>query len=1061
MQRTLQLVLFFLLFKLSASAQEVPIIITGTVTEEGTGMPIPGANILQKGTGNGTMTNMDGEFSIQVSSSEAVLVVSFMGFKNQEILIGDRQEIDVVLEVEQGQLDEIIVIGYQKVHQRDVTGAVTNISSEALEGIPVTSVSEIIATQTTGLQSINLSGAPGARGGMVIRGNTSISSNIDVNSAFSNPLYVVDGVQTSLEDLAGYNVSNMDFLASLNPNDIESIDILKDASAAAIYGSRGANGVIIITTKGGMALDKPEFNFSSSIGFIPKPDLVPMLGGANERRTKLDMVSKWWNHDSKFTSEVPIMLTDSLNPAFNNSVDYQRLFYQTGLSQRYNFSVRGGGERSNYRVSLGYNDDKGVVKGTGFDRYTLNSNINFKVGDVFTNQFRANVSFTDNQTGQGNPYRGSFNMNNTLPVSPAGLNSSLFYLTEERVRSLTGELDDKLNTDQAIMTTFSNLAQLNLLQGLTLNSQLTFQYDSNKKNFYEPSTIRPEGDGFASYSLYTRKNLSSDLYLSLFQTKGDHEVTGILGNRIDYNKYEDMGLSAYGFGSDAIQVINNRYGTDQISGYTDISANALLSYYGRFSYKYKNRYILMANYSVDGSSRFGKDVRWAKFPSISGAWVLSEEPFIEPHVSHWLDYAKFKFSWGINGKQFPENYLRFGSYNLGYGGNPYWANQMVVSSYGGVTGVVPNYNAIGNSGLSWEESEQWNLGFEIDMFNHRVSLTFDAYHKETDKLFFDINFPAYSGYNAAKANVAGIINYGWESMLRYEVFPRTNDLRLELSAGFTQNKNFISKLPNGNRDYMSSSYGYVVGRPINLYRMFKNDYIIDNLDQLPVNPYTGEPLTGKGAWAPIRPGFPIWEDLNGDYLLNEEHDEQLVREYSPVPDILGSFNINLRYKGWYLQAYSQFSFGSDIKNTVLNSYLSAYDQGGTAWATRGLADLSQHSFWEQPGDGAAGVRFPGLYPNGGGLAPFYSFRGNQSLWIESGDYWKITNASIGHMFDAQSFIKDLGLSRLRVYVNVMNPYQWQRSKAVVDASMVDALGNVLGNGYPQSRTYSFGLDARF
>lgn len=306
-------------------AQNSRILVSGTIIDE-SGLPIPGVNIYEKGTSNGTMTNFDGDFSLNVSGEDAVLVASYVGFKTQEVTVGNQTEFTFTLEIEQGQLDEVVVIGYQKVHQREITGAVSSISSDDIEGIPVVNVADIIATQSTGLQSINLSGAPGARGGIVIRGNTSISGNIDVNTAFSNPLYVVDGVQTSLEDLAGYNVSNTDFLASLNPNDIESIDILKDASAAAIYGSRGANGVIIITTKGGAALEKPEFNFSSSIGFAPIPDLVPMLVGAAERREKMGMVHRWWNHDSKMTSQVPIMLTDSINPVFNNNVDYQVYF---------------------------------------------------------------------------------------------------------------------------------------------------------------------------------------------------------------------------------------------------------------------------------------------------------------------------------------------------------------------------------------------------------------------------------------------------------------------------------------------------------------------------------------------------------------------------------------------------------------------------------------------------------------------------------------------------------------------------------------------------------------
>jgi TonB-linked SusC/RagA family outer membrane protein len=750
-----------------------------------------------------------------------------------------------------------------------------------------------------------------------------------------------------------------------------------------------------------------------------------------------------------------------LNPAFNNNIDYQGMFYQIGVSQKYNFSMRGGSKSSNYRLSVGYDDNKGVIKATGFNRYTFSANINSKVGDRFKNQLTMRLVMFDQQTGQGNPYRYSGYTNSTLPVNPASLNSSLFYITNAKRKSLEGELEEKLNTDQSVKTTISNFASFDIFKGLTLNSQLTFVYNSNKKNFYEPSTTRTEKDGFASYSLYTRRNLSSDLYLSYFKTFGEHEVTGIAGWKVDYNRYEDMGLTAIGFGSDAIKVINGRYAQDEIGGYTTLEANALVSYFSRFSYKFRKRYIIGGNFSMDGSSRFGTDVRWAKFPSISAAWVISDEPWMQGIKNSFLDFAKLKFSWGINGKQFRKNYLRFGKYSLGYGGNAYWSNQMNVSSYAGVSGVVPNYNAIGNNKLSWENSRQWNIGLELDMFKQRLSVTFDAYNKLTDKLFFDIRFPAYSGYNVAKANIAGILNYGWESMIKWHVFPRDNKLRLELSSGLTQNKNFISKLPNGNRDYMANNYGYVVGLPINLYKMFINNYIIDDLEQLPVNPYTGRPLTGKGAWAKIRPGFPIWKDLNGDYLLNETHDYKLAREYSPLPDILGSFNINLKYKSWYLRVYSQFSFGSDIMNTVLNGYMDRYDRGGDSWATHGLADLSKLSFWEKPGDGAAGVRFPALYPSGAGLGAFYGFRGNQTLWLESGDYWKITNASIGYTFDKNSFIKKVNLTRLRVYASVLNPYQWQRSKTIVDASMVNAKGRTYGNGYPQATTISFGIDVRF
>ncbi|TDE28457.1 SusC/RagA family TonB-linked outer membrane protein [Flavobacterium ranwuense] len=1042
------------------------ITITGKVTGE-LGENLAGASVKIKGSTKAVSTGQDGSFSI-VAKDTDVLVVSFIGYVTKEITVDNQKEIKIRLKPEQNELSDIVVIGYQKAHKKNVNAAVTTISSKQLESIPVLSVSALIASLSTGVQTPSQSGAPGGRGSVVIRGNSNMSGSVD-GTGYSNPLYVIDGVQTSLEDLAGYNTSNTDFLASLNPNDIESIDLLKDASAAAIYGSRGANGVIIITTKKGTALDKPEFNFSMNTGISPIPQLVPMLVGSAERNAKMGMIDKWWKTQYAQGTQVPMVLSDSLNPAFNNNVDYQGMFYRTGLTQKYNLSVRGGSETSNYRVSLGYDNAEGVIQNSGFKRYTLATNLNSKVGKSFENQLRISLTFTDNQTGQGNPDQGNFQFNTTLPTDPASLNSSLFYISDEKKQSFRGELNEKLNTDEAILTTISNFSRFNLYDGLTFNTQFNFVYSTEKKNYYEPSTLREEGDGLASYALYTRKNLSSDIYLSYYKTVKDHTFTGILGTKTDYNKYEDMGLWAQGFGSDAIQVINDRYTKGEMYGYTSIESNALLSYFGRFGYRFKERYMIDGSYSIDGSSRFGKDVRWAKFPSVSVGWIFSDEPFIKRNTSNILSYGKLRASYGVNGKQFDANFLRYGSYDLGYGGNPLWSNTMNVSTYGGVTGVVPNYNAIGNSKLSWENSKQWNIGVDLDLFDNRVNVTFDAYNKKTDKLFFDVLFPAYSGYNKAKANVAGVMNYGWETMIKWQVFPRANDWNLELTAGFSQNKNFVTKLPNGNRDFYGvdvngRGFGYVVGLPLNLPVLFRNEYILDNMSQLPVNPYTGQPLHGKGAWAAIAPGFPIWKDYNGDYLLSDEDglkDNILDTKFKPTPDIIGSFNVNLKYKGWYLQAYSQFSFGSDIMNTVLQGYMDRYDRGDTEWAQKGLADLSNLTFWQQPGDGAAGVRFPALYPSVNGLPPYYRFRDGQSLWMESGDFWKISNASLGYTFDKGPILEKLNLSRVRIYGSVLNPYQWQRSKTVTDASQVDEHGYTYGNGYPQAKTISFGLDVKF
>ncbi|MBD0833240.1 carboxypeptidase-like regulatory domain-containing protein [Aestuariibaculum sediminum] len=428
-----KLLFFLVMFQLSFLSHGQGKIIQGNVTDSQTGTPLPGVSIFVKeNKAIGVATDFDGNFKLSGVNANSVLVFSILGYKTVEITVGKNTSLNVKLSEDVGELEEVVLIGYQKVHKKEVTGAISSVKAEAIEGIPVLNVSGLIATQVPGMQSPNLTGAPGGRGAIIIRGNTAVGANIDPDIAYSSPLYVIDGVQTSLEDLAGYGVSNQDFLASLNPNDIESIDVLRDASAAAIYGSRGANGVIIIQTKRGAALARPEFSFSSNIGFQPKPDLAPMYVGAAERNAKWDMLNNWWAEFERQNGTTPIMLSDSLNPAFNNNVDYQDLFYRSGIMQKYNVSMRGGTEETNYRIGLGYDDIEGVVKATGVERITLSSNLNFKVGEKFSNQLITRFTHSDQRTGQGNPYQGSFNLNSTLPINPAQLNSSLFYISDEK-----------------------------------------------------------------------------------------------------------------------------------------------------------------------------------------------------------------------------------------------------------------------------------------------------------------------------------------------------------------------------------------------------------------------------------------------------------------------------------------------------------------------------------------------------------------------------------------------------------------------------------------------------
>lgn len=1035
--------------------------IKGVVTDENE-VPLTGAYVTVKGEKGGAVTDSKGNFTIDVPSANSILKVSFMGFVAQEITLGNKTTVKIVLKEDSELIEEVVAVGYQSANKRNVTSSVSSVSAEKLESIPVASVSGLLAGQAAGVQSVVSSGAPGARGAVVIRGNSAVSGKLDANTAYSNPLYVVDGVQTSLEDLAGYNQSNTDFLASLNPEDIESIDILKDASAAAIYGSRGANGVIIIKTKKGK-VGKPEFNFSSYYGITQKPELLRTLVGGAERDMKMSLINQWWSYKDMAT-QIPILLTDSLNPAFNNNNDYQGMFYQPGQVQSHDFNMTGGTENANYRIGLGYFSETGIVKATGFDRYTFSLNLSTKVGKGFRNQtiIRANTTDTKDGMGGGDESRG--NPRNILPMSASNMNSSLFYLTEVQRQALTGQLTDLYNKNRGLETTLSNYANLDILPGLMLNSQIALTYSNKKIEYFQPSSLRNDGQGYAYYYSNGRRNYAIETYLSYTKKlKQIHEVNALLGNSVDYNAYDYMAITATGGSGDAIKTIKG-YTKESIDGETDISSNAMLSYWARLGYRLKERYMIDFNFRRDASSRFGKDVRWGNFPSVATAWIISEEPWLKARTGKWLDLAKLKFSWGINGKQFQDNFLRYNVYqNYGI---PLWSNQMSINTYNGVVASGPNFNKIANDELSWEQSRQWNLGAEIDMFDRRLTVTFDAYNKQTDHLLFDVEFPKYSGYSQAKANIAGVLNYGYEFHINGHLFPRTNKFRWELDLFLNRNWNYVSALPNGNRDYTNTEdgYGYSVGQPLNQFRLFLYEGVLDDVSTLPVNPYTGQPLGGKSAWAKLAPGFPMWTDLNGNYLISDERDEDLqtVGNLSGNPKLMGSLNSTMMYKGWSLNVVTNFIFGRDIFNKTLQNYLSRFDLDDWGWKEKGLIDLSGYEFWQKPGDGMSGsnVRFPALRPVGKDMATYYAFRDVSTMWIEDGSYFKIQSVTLSYDFDKSNFMKNSLVKRLRLYTTVYNPWQWQKS-GVIDASMVDAQGYDYGDGYPQPRKYILGLRFRF
>lgn len=1040
--------------------QQQKFTVTGIVKSK-TGEPIIGATVVEKGTTNGVHTDVNGNYSISVASPTTTLQFSSIGYNKVDQKINSRNVINIIVEEETSNLDDVVVIGYQSVQKKFTTGTVTSIKAEDMANLPTASLSSLLAGKTTGLMSMNLGGGPGSTGALVIRGNAVVSGSLGEANQFSNPLYVIDGVPTTLEEVAGYGKTNNDFLSSLNIEDIETIDVLKDASAAAIYGSRGANGVIIIKTKTGQA-GKMRVTLKASTTINVRPELTKTPIGAAERRMKMGLINDTWTY-AAMQNSLPILLTDSLNPSFNNNMNYQDLFYQTGVTQIYDAAIRGGAEELNYRLGVGYYDEEGVIKNTGFKRYSLNLNITQKPWQRVTNQTIITGSYQDRKPGSGDSKsRGNF------PVTPWDMNSSLLSLTDDQYNFLTGTLSDYYRTDRTMNVQGTNILNVDIWNGIIFNSQISGVFNSNKRNQFQPASISKDNLGYAKYEYYERLGTNLEHYLSFSQyIKEKHHLNVLAGMSYEYNRNESIYMDAYGGSGDMIKTIS-AYRKEDINGNTAISENAMLSYWGRLGYRFMDRYQLDLNYRRDASSKFGRNKRWGNFYSFGAYWMFHDESFMK-FAKDWLSFAKIKYTYGRNGKQFPDDYLRYNMYTLSYNGfYGMGTGNLNPSTYGGILAAIPDFKKLADDNLSWETSIQTDLGIDLEFFKNRLYVSANYYNRNTDGLLFDVKFPDYTGFDYVKTNVAGVRNSGWEVSLDGHLFPRNNDLTLQISTGFSGNKNVITKLPNNNRDYLNYDpdaviqYGYVVGKPGPLLYGFIYDGPLKDINDLPVNPFTGVALdpTKGGVWGKVGPGYPMFRDVSGDYLVSDENDQDvLMTDFDPNPKVMGYLNFNVGYKEWNLRVNSNFVFGRDVYNEVGTKILNRYDNQG-AWVPKAMINVPDYDFWSPSNPNGY---FPNLVltESGSGIPSRYAFRGGSTMWFEDGSYWKLNDITLSYNFKREWLKRTLKLERLYVYVTAYNVWQWQKSDKLLDASMVDSRGYAIGDGYPNPRRYTIGINVEF
>jgi TonB-linked SusC/RagA family outer membrane protein len=1055
----------------AAYAQEITV--TGKVTEKETGLPLEGASVAVKNTNVGGSVDAQGNFSIKAPATGA-LIFSFLGYATQEVAINNRTTINIQLVKSDAKgMNEAVVVGYKSVQRKDVTGAVSSIDVRDLQDVPAPSLVNLLAGKAPGVQAVVRTGLPGGSGGgLVVRGNTSLSDASDVNG-LSNPLYIVDGVPISLSDLAGFDVSQNDFFATLNPDDIQSIDILKDAAATAIYGSRGANGVVIIKTRRGRNM-KTRFNFGSVLGVNFEPEKLKVFVGEAERAEKVRLYKEslkalfgeqaWIDVRNGLEVEgymLPAVLTDKFNPAFNNAYDYQEMFYQKGINRQVDLSMEGGNDKNAFRVGLGYYDEKGVLVGFGFKRFTANASLTSDISDKIHNDLSVRLTYLDRKGGQTDNLR-------SFPTSPTELPSSLYYKTPEELDLLSGKLGDTYNANKTYMATVTESLRYKITKDFTWDNQAAVSTIFGKKDYFVPSTASPNFLSIAESSSSTNITFNAHSILSYFKTFGDHEITALAGTEVNMEHQAMNLLHGEGGPSDYIRVVQG-FPKENITGVSDIVKSNLLSYFANVSYGYKDRYKIEGVVRRDGSSRFGANNKWTTFPSVKGSWTFSREPFMAP-LENVINYGKLRISYGSSGSIDSDPLLQYNSLiniiNIGAGIYDINGNRVVVNTYGGNGVIVPDFNKIANRSLSWSKSTEINYGLDLELFKSRIYINADLYSRYSSGLVYVSNLSSEMGYNSIRSNLVDMISNGFELGITGYIFPRENAFQWDWTLNLARNKTTIAKLGNGGRDYINGDYAFVLGQPAFQYYTYEYLGPLQNVDDLPVNPATGEPVRYYGADAglalnqqgKIYPGMPVFTDVNGDYLVDGDDyglDKKIIPGKSPEPKIQGGLHTHIKYKNFNLRVQSSFAFGHYIFNTSLQQMLSQYDDN-TRFFTNALYDFSGSvKFWEKPGDDAYYPMRYISYSDGGSAR---SFRPS-SMFIEKGDYWSIDNVTLSYNIPAR-FSKRIGLRGMNVYTTVRNVWIWKAS-SVPDPRVVTKTGYYNGQGYPINRSAALGINIQF
>jgi TonB-linked SusC/RagA family outer membrane protein len=1053
----------FLSLSFYVKAQNTAIKITGTVVDS-KGEQLIGVSVKVKGGTAATTSDVNGKFSITVPNARSIVVFSYLGFTTKEETVGAKIILNITLLDDTKLLKEIVVVGYGEVNRKDLTGSISSVNIADLVKAPVTSYADALAGRVAGVQVTSPDGQPGAAPTIIIRGGNSVTQD-------NSPLYVIDGFPIE-------NFNNN----SINPSDIESIDVLKDASSTAIYGARGANGVIIVTTKKG-TVGAPKVAYKTYYGMQSNTKKMALMSPYEFVRYQLDVDSipaegssslVIYDIYSALKNPTGVKTLADYNVA---GIDWQDQIFREAPIQSHDISMRGGNKDTKYSVSSSFFNQQGTLIASDFKRYqtriTLDQTLNkkFKFG---LNVNYSNVVSTGSQISGQNTTSDAFLISawRYRPVSATGdLNELLTSMQDPSLSALSAtnyqwnpvftrnnETRDRktslLTTNAYIDYSITPDLKLKVTGGINTSILRSEQFNNSMSRL--GSTLSTLGNGGPNGSV---TNTNSDNFLNentLTYNKilaQKHSINVVLGSTIGVNKVNVNGVGATLLPNENLGVFGLGQGTPQ-SVVTARTQNSLASFLGRGNYNYKSKYLISASIRADGSSKFvGKNV-WGYFPSGSVAWRLSEEKFLKNNKI--ISDAKIRSSYGVIGNNRVSDYASYALLGTG-GSNSYSSNSTFL------TGTFPL--SLSNPLLKWETTKEVDLGVDLGFLKDRIILVADYYNKNTSDLLLSSQLPGSSGYAVAFQNIGSVQNRGFEfALTTININKKAIKWNSTFNISFNRNKilsltsgqnslTTITKWSGGNRIAASPSFVAKIGQPIGMFYGLVSDgvYQYSDFDATP-NGLGGftyllkpEIPSAKITRSQIQPGYWKFKDLNGDLIVDVN---DLSTIGNPNPDFIGGFSNNLSYKGFDLNVFLQYSYGNDIMN--VNRIL--MEGGGGTSSTKGANMFATYANrWSATNPSndyataGAGGQAPDFYP---------------SRIVEDGSFIRLKTVNLGYAFNS-SLTKKMRLNGLRLYMSAQNLYtltNYQGLDPEVDAFRSALTPGLDYSAYPRAKTITFGLD---